>query len=97
MYPNLGEVQAKYGPLLKILSINAINPPERAMAEVKKYEMDFQVLAGRGSGVTKDYQIAKLPLLVIIDKDGIIRTCTMYLKYDELKQAVLPLIKQITK
>ncbi|MBC8204910.1 MAG: redoxin domain-containing protein [FCB group bacterium] len=97
LYPNLDEVKAEHGPMLKILSINAINPAKKAMAEVKKYKMDFQVLEGRGSGITKEYQVSKLPLLVIIDKDGIIRTYTMYLKYDELKEAVIPWVKNITE
>ena len=89
------EIKADNGPLLKILSINAINPPKRALAEVKKYKMDFQVLEGRGSGVTKLYKVSKLPLLVVIDKEGIIRTYTMYLKYDPLKEAVTPWIQDI--
>ena len=92
---NLEEVKAEYGPLLKILAINAINPPKRALAEVNKYKMDFQVLAGRRSGVTKNYQVKKLPLLVIIDKDGVVRTYTMYLKYEPLKKVVIPLIMDI--
>ena len=80
---------------MQILSINAINPPKRALAEVKKYEMDFPVLEGRGSGVAKMYQVSKLPLLVVIDKDGIIRTHTMYLKYEPLKGAVIPWVKDV--
>jgi len=57
--------------------------------------MNFQVLSGRGSGVTKDYKVSKLPILVVIDKNGVIRTNTMYLPYDELKAAVIPWIKDI--
>ena len=91
----LEQVKAKHGPLMKIISINAINPPQRAMAEVNKYEMDFQVLSGRGSGVTRAYKVSKLPILVIIDKDGVIRANTMYLHYPELKEAVIPWIKDI--
>jgi len=98
MYPdNLEAIKAEHGPLLKLLSINAINPSKRALMEVKKYKMDFTVLEGRGSGVTRDYQVKKLPLLVVIDKDGIARTCTMYLFYDELKEAVIPWIKDIVE
>lgn len=96
LYPNLEEVQAEHGPLLKFLSVNAINPSKLALSEVKKYNIDFQVLEGRGSGVTSDYKVSKLPLLVIIDKDGIIRTSELYLKYDELKEAVIPWLKDIT-
>jgi len=91
----LESLKAENGPIMQILSINAINPPKRALAEVKKYEMDFPVLEGRGSGVAKTYQVSKLPLLVVIDKDGIIRTHTMYLKYEPLKEAVMPWVKDV--
>ncbi len=91
----LEEIKAKHGPVLKLLSINAINPSRRAMSEVKKYDMDFQVLSGKGSGVTRLYKVSKLPILVIIDKDGIIRTNIMYLKYEALKEAVIPWVKDL--
>ena len=97
LYPdNLEEVKAKHGPLMKFLSINAINPEGRAMSEVEKYDISCQVLVGRGSGVTRTYEVAKLPRLVLIDKNGIIRTETLYLQYEELKEAVTPLVKEIT-
>ena len=92
----LEAVKAEHGPLIKFLSINAINPAKKAMAEIEKYRMNFQVLEGRGSGVTRDYKVSKLPLLVIIDKNGIARTSTLYLKYEELREAVIPWIKDIT-
>ena len=91
----LDSIKAEHGPLLKIMAINAINPAGRALSEVKKYKMDFQVLVGRGSGITQDYQVSKLPQLVIIDKDGIVRYYTTYMQYDEFKAAVLPLIQEI--
>ena len=96
LYPNLAEVQTKHGPLLKFLSVNAINPAKLALAEVEKYKIDFQVLEGRGSGVTSDYKVSKLPLLVVIDKNGIIRTSELYLQYEDLKTAVIPWLKDIT-
>jgi cytochrome oxidase Cu insertion factor (SCO1/SenC/PrrC family) len=98
MFPGkVEEMKAKFGPLLRILSINAINPTPAALDEVKKYGMNFQVLEGRGSGVTKNYQISNLPMLIIIDKAGKIRTYTQYLKYDDLKKAVIPHIKDIVE
>lgn len=97
IYPNLEEVRAEYGPLLKILSINAINPRGRVMSELNKYQMDYQVLEGRGSGIARKYQVITLPFLVIIDKDGIIRFLEMYPTYNQLKEAIIPLIRDITE
>ena len=97
IYPNMEEVRAEYGPLLKILSINAIDPRRRVMSELNKYRMDYQVLEGRGSGIAKKYQVITLPFLVIIDKDGIIRFIEMYPTYNQLKEVIVPLIKDIVK
>ena len=79
------------------MAVNVIHPPKRALAETKKYEQSYQVLTGKGSGIAKDYKVRKLPLLVIIDKDGIVRESTMYLNYEKLHDAVAPLVKAITE
>jgi len=98
MFPqNLEQVKIKYGPLLKIMAVNVINPPERALAELEKYEQTYQVLSGRGSGIAKEYEVKKLPLLVIIDKDGKVQEAKMYLNYQDLHDKVLPLVKEIVK
>ncbi|NQS97264.1 MAG: TlpA family protein disulfide reductase [candidate division Zixibacteria bacterium] len=97
IYPNMEEVRAEYGPLLKILSINAIDPRRRVMSELNKYKMDYQVLEGKGSGIVKKYRVVTLPLLVIIDKDGIIRFIEMYPTYNQLKEVIVPLIRDIVE
>lgn len=90
-------MKAKYGPLLKIFAVNVINPPERAMAELEKYQQTYQVLSGRNSGVAKDYEVKKLPLLVIVDKNGNVVLSKMYLNYKDLHDTVAPLVKDIVK
>jgi|GEM_PF-1729223 len=94
---NLDKIKAQYGPLLKVMAVNVLNPPERALAELEKYEQTYQVLSGRGSGITKDYEVKKLPLLVIIDKDGKVRESKMYLNYQDLHDKTAPLVKEIVK
>ena len=79
------------------MAVNVINPPKRAVAELKKYDQTYQVLSGKGSGIAKDYQVRKRPLLVIVDKDGSVREATMYLKYEPLHDAVAPLVKAIVE
>ncbi len=94
---NLDKVKAQYGPLLKVMAVNVLNPPERALAELEKYGQTYQVLSGRGSGITKDYEVKKLPLLVIIDKDGKVREAKQYLNYQDLHDKVASLVKDIVK
>ena len=93
----MAAVQAEHGPLLKVMAVNVINPPKRAVSELKKYDQTYQVLSGKGSGIAKDYAVRKLPLLVVIDKDGIVHEATMYLKYEPLHDLVAPLVRQITE
>lgn len=74
--------------------MNSINPAPQAAAEAKRYEIQFPVLVCRETGVVRDYQISKLPHLIIIDKKGVIRTSTTFLKTDDIKKVVDELIKE---
>lgn len=97
MYPNLEEVQAEHGSLLKVLSVNVINPPRRVLAEMKGNNIEYQVLEGRNTGIARDYQLITLPMVFIIDKDGIIRYISAFPQYEELKDAIIPLVHDIVK
>ncbi len=79
------------------MAVNVINPPKRAVSELKKYDQTYQVLSGKGSGIARDYAVRKLPLLVIVDKDGVVREATMYLKYEPLHDIVAPLVQEIVQ
>lgn len=68
-----------------VLSINVINQKGQTEAEVKKYNMDFTVLLGRGSELTSLYKIKKLPHLFILDQQGVIRASERFLKTEEIK------------
>jgi peroxiredoxin len=95
-YPNPTELQAEHGPLLKVLSVNLINPPKRVLAEIKENDIEYQVLEGRKTGIAGEYQLITLPMLFIIDKDGVIRHSSAFPKYEELTGVVVPLLKEIT-
>ncbi len=84
LYPNLDEVQTSYGSLLKVLSVNLINPGKQVTAQIKKDSIKYQVLRGRNTGIAKEYQLITLPMLFIIDKDGFVRYISAFPKYDEL-------------
>jgi peroxiredoxin len=95
-YPNLTELQAEHGPLLKVLSVNLINPPKRVLAEMEDNDIEYQVLEGRKTGIAREYQLITLPMLFLLDKDGIIRHSSAFPKYDELAEVVTLLLKEIT-
>jgi hypothetical protein len=68
-----------------ILSINVINQKGQTEAEVKKYNMDYTVLLGRGHELTSLYKIRKLPHLIILDQEGVIQSSERFLKTGEIK------------
>ncbi|HDH58174.1 MAG TPA: redoxin domain-containing protein, partial [Bacteroidetes bacterium] len=67
------------------------------LAEMKGNNIEYQVLEGRNTGIARDYQLITLPMVFIIDKDGIIRYISAFPKYEELKEAIIPLVYDIVK
>lgn len=82
-------IKKEYDPKkVIILSINVINQKGQTEAEVKKYNMDYTVLLGRGFELTSLYKIKKLPHLFILDQQGVIQASERFLKTDEIKQVL---------
>jgi len=50
------------------------------------------VLVCKGSGVVRDYKVSKLPHLMIIDREGVIRASALFMKADKIQAAVDPLL-----
>jgi len=65
--------------------MNAINPAKQAEADVKLYEIPFDVLLCRNTGVIRDYEISKLPQIIFIDGKGVIRESKLFLKKEDIK------------
>jgi hypothetical protein len=65
--------------------MNAINPAKQAEADAKLYEIPFDVLLCRNTGVIRDYEISKLPHIIIIDGKGVIRESKLFLKKEDIK------------
>ena len=68
--------------------MNAINPAKQAEADAKLYEIPFDVLLCRNTGVVRDYEISKLPHIIILDGKGIIRESKLFLKSEDIKIVV---------
>jgi peroxiredoxin len=85
--PHLNEISKQYpDSLVKILSLNAINPAPLAANDGKRYEISYPILLCRDTGVIRDYQITKLPHLFIIDQKGVIRESKLFLEADKIKK-----------
>ena len=65
-----------------------INQKGQTEAEVKKYNMDYTVLLGRGHELTSLYKIKKLPHLFILDQQGVIQASERFLNTEEIKQVL---------
>ena len=79
--------------MVKILSLNAINPAPLAAAEAKRYEIPYPVLLCRDTGVIRNYQVTKLPHLFIIDAKGVIQESKLFLEADKIKKVVEGLLE----
>jgi hypothetical protein len=74
-----------------ILSVNPIDMQSRVEADAKYYKLPYHVLIGRGSEVISDYQIVKLPRLLIVGKDGKIAFTERYATFERLQQELAEL------
>lgn len=99
--PVLNKIQNEFSlksavekPPLKVLSVNAIDYEKRIRSEIHKTGDKYQVLIGRNSGITRDYQTITLPRIYVIDKNGVIRYIATYPEYEELKEVILKLINE---
>lgn len=73
---------------MAILSINPIDMAGRVQADAKYYKLPYDVLIGRDSDIISEYQIIKLPRLVIIRSDGKIAFTERYVTYEKLKEEI---------
>jgi hypothetical protein len=88
-------IKKEYNPeKVVILSINVINLKGQTAAEVKRYNMDYTVLVGRGHQLTSLYKIVKLPHLFILDQDVIIQSSGRFLKTEEMKVVIDRLLNE---
>jgi len=76
--------------------MNAINPAKQAEADAKLYEIPFDVLLCRNTGVIRDYEISKLPQIIIMDGKGVIRESKLFLKSEEIKTILDQLLAEST-
>lgn len=71
---------------MAILSINPVDMAGRVEADAKYFKLPYYVLIGRGSDIISDYQIVKLPRLLIVARDGKILFTEKYVSYDKVKE-----------
>jgi hypothetical protein len=46
----------------------------------------------KGSGVVRDYKVTKLPQIFIVDREGVIQVNDLFMKTEEIKAAIDPLL-----
>lgn len=60
----------------------------RVQADAKSYKLPYDVLIGRDSDIISEYEIIKLPRLVIVRSDGKIAFTERYVTYEKLKEEI---------
>ena len=71
-----------------ILSVNPTDMQGRVEADAKYYKLPYTVLIGRDSEIISDYQIVKLPRILIVRKDGTIAFTEGYVPFEKLQEAL---------
>ena len=77
--------------------MNAINPAQQAAGEAKRYQIPYDLLLCRETGVVRDYQVTKLPHLIIIDAQGVIQESQLFLKSEKIREIVDKLLAEQPK
>jgi peroxiredoxin len=68
------KLQATYAPAgLVVLSVSLDDEPARAADIAKAAGIDYPVLLDTGQKVSRTYQADRLPLILLIDRNGVIR------------------------
>ncbi|MCF7810532.1 redoxin domain-containing protein [bacterium] len=86
------------GKPVSFISINAKNPKGQVDAEVKrfrkKYKMTYPVYYGKGQDINRDFQVLKLPRLILVT-DGKVRKDIIFLKASDLKVEIDKLLAEV--
>lgn len=72
-----------------ILSVNPLDMQSRVEADAKYYKLPYNVLIGRDSEIMSDYQIVKLPRLLIVRKNGTIAFTEKYVTFEKLQKELV--------
>jgi peroxiredoxin len=84
-FPPLKRIFKEY-PAVTILSINPIDMAGRIKADAEHYELPYDVLAGRDSEIISDYELIKLPRVIILDRNGVITYTERFAPYEKLNE-----------
>jgi hypothetical protein len=72
-----------------ILSVNTIDVRSRVEADAEYFKLPYSVLIGRDSEIMADYQIVKLPRLLIVRKNGTIAFTEKYVTFEKLQKELI--------
>ena len=80
-----------------MLSINPVNRKGNVEADAKRFKLPFPVLSGGKSKIVIDYNLVKLPMLMIVGMDGKVVFYDRFATDEEMKEIIDPLLKTATE
>jgi hypothetical protein len=80
---------------IKILAVNPIDMEGRVESDAKSAGLPYEVLVGRNSDIIKQYDIVKLPRIIVVGMDGMIQFTERYVPYDKLKEEIESALKKV--
>ena len=79
---------------VQILTINPINREGNVEADAKRFRLPFPVLFGAKSKIVIDYNLVKLPMLMIVGMDGKVVFYDRFASDEEIKEIIDPLLTE---
>ena len=71
---------------IEIISIDPIDKEGKVKSDAEYFELPYPVLIGRDSNIIENYNLIKLPWLLILDKTGKIIFSEKFAKYEKIKE-----------
>jgi hypothetical protein len=74
---------------VRVLSINPVDMAGKVASDAKDFDLPFDVLVGRDGDIITDYQITKVPRVIVVAKGGTIVLSEKFASYEMLKEVIL--------
>ena len=82
---------------MQILSVNPINRKGNVESDAKGFRLPFPVLTGENSDLVIDYNLTKLPMLMIVGLDGKVLFYDRFATEEEMKEVIDPVLEGSAK
>jgi hypothetical protein len=82
------------GKPVQILTINPVNRKSNVEADAKRFDLPFPVLSGEKTKIIIDFDLRKLPMLMIVGMDGKVLFWDRFASGEEMQEIIDPILEK---